>query len=108
MSAVRGKPPGRRLQHRVSLDPAMGPLYEWLCTLDPKTRTREVSYLVRLGGEVHLGTRSIGVATLARQAAAQTPTDADVGDGSSSPDAALAAMAQWDLLRMSTPPSKPT
>lgn len=108
MNAVRDKPPGKRVQHRVSIDPAMGPLYEWLCTLDLKTRTREVSYLVRLGGEVHLGTRSIGVATLGRQAAGQMPTEADVGNDSSSPDAALAAMAQWDLLRMSTPPSKPT
>lgn len=108
MSAVRSKPLGKRLQHRVSLDPAMGPLYDWLCTLDAKTRTREVSYLVRLGGEVHLGMRSIGVATLGKQAAAQMPTEADVGNGSSSPEAALAAMAKWDLLRMSTPPSKPT
>ena len=106
MNNLTAKPPGKRLQHRVSLDPAMGPLYEWLCSLDPKTRTREVTYLLRLGGEVHLGTRSIAVGSVGVPLPNLAVSSTAKTVPSQGPETALAAMADWNLLQMSTPPRR--
>lgn len=50
---------GKRLQHRISIDPSMGPIYDWLRDLDSATRAREVVYLVRLGALVHMGSKGV-------------------------------------------------
>lgn len=71
----------------------MGPLYEWLSTLDAATRAREVVYLVRLGAEVHLGAKAV---RLAGPAEAVAPTG--VAD---EPD-----MGAWNLDVMCVPPRK--
>lgn len=95
----------KRLQHRISLDPAMGQLYDWLCTLDPATRAREVVYLVRLGAEVHLGARSlhlaggngrVGEPALAGNRTEERPAQED----------GLVNMDPWNLADMVTPPRR--
>lgn len=94
---------GKRLQHRVSLDKAMGPLYEWLCTLDAPTRAREIVYLIRLGAQVHLGTKSVHLAS------AGVPISADPGhsvERGATAGAQVSSMASWDFDSMCTPPRK--
>ena len=85
-----------RLQHRVSIDPDMGALYEWLASLPPATRAREVVYLVRLGAAVHLG-QSFGPLAPARPASQNSVEPAPLAEPGK------AVMADWDLGAMCTP-----
>jgi hypothetical protein len=93
---------GRRLQHRISLDSSMGALYEWLSSLDPATRAREVVYLVRLGAEVHLGAKAVQLSVPASPQVAQPP----VVPGKPEGDSVATTMAAWNLAAMCTPPPR--
>jgi len=111
---VDDTPTGARIQHRISIDPRMGHLYEWLASMDAVTRSREVVYLLRLGSEVHFSSRAL-VLSVDRDAAGQ-PESAKPGRASPAPpngrseasDSRSSAdrMSGWDFNAMCTPPRR--
>lgn len=80
----------------------MGALYEWLSSLDPATRSREVVYLVRLGAEVHLGRKSVHLSVPVLPHVTQPPIVSDNSEG----DPSATTMAHWNLAAMCTPPPR--
>jgi hypothetical protein len=115
-----------RFQFRISVDPGMGPFHDWLTSLSPSVRSRELLYLMRLGFSVsqggHFPSPGLPMASMA-------PSGAGIGSGTSSvvapgstakgkeqsvnkkisaEDAAreqVAAFdAEWDIVSMCTPP----
>jgi hypothetical protein len=111
---VDDTPTGARIQHRISIDPRMGHLYEWLASMDAVTRSREVLYLLRLGGEVHLSSRAL-VLSVERNVAG-LPESAKPGHASPAPPngcseasavrSSADRMSAWDLSAMCTPPPR--
>jgi hypothetical protein len=87
---------GKRLQHRISIDSGMGPLYEWLSDLDAPTRAREVLYLVRLGAQVHLGAKTLNIMVAPVQEQSSP----------SAPDVKSPNMEDWGFDQICVPPRR--
>lgn len=83
----------------------MGPLYDWLCTLDSATRAREVVYLVRLGAEVHLGARSLHLAG-GEERIGEPASAGNRNDERPAQEDGPVDMDPWNLPVMVTPPRR--
>jgi hypothetical protein len=124
-SRITAPCPEASFQFRVTVDPAMGEVYDWLASLNSYQRSRELLYLIRLGFALTRGASQFPspglplapMGALATDAPGGSPaaTAAAGGDlpvrsgrARSAAEAAReqveALDANWDIVAMCTPP----
>lgn len=114
-----GTPLGQSLQFRITVDLGMGPFRDWLLSLPPTTRSRELLHLMRLGFAISNGGQGLLLGA-ARTNESQQPTPGSVGQTSGDSLDALPSQAntgkgamqdieafdaQWDVASFCTPPA---
>jgi hypothetical protein len=123
-SRITAPCPEASFQFRVTVDPAMGEVYDWLASLNSYQRSRELLYLIRLGFALTRGASQFpspglplaSMGALATDALGGSPVETGAGgDMPAKPGRARSAAeeareqvealdANWDIVAMCTPP----